>query len=258
MAIATRIDSFVAPTITQLTLYDGIKAAFTNAGYSTPFDDYTSGTDRVLVYAVVLDATKTYGTTYLRLRITTGLIIAQQLFATWNTSTKTGLGASVEIVFTTFVSNAQVNFTALNGGSELKIVMAGQGTLVLPLGFISPANKPVWWDLNAWNYCFISLGSVFTNLRCTAFNPYANSDFDSSLGLARMGIANNQTNRRDVLPGLILYTQTNQGIAGRTTDDLVSVAGTGTTRYDVLQIPNDPKQYLLLNPVSGGLAVRIA
>lgn len=258
MAIATRTDSFVAPTWTQATLFDGIKAAFSNAGYATTFDDYTSGTDRIVVYAIALDATKTYGTTYLRIRLTNTFTIGQQLYSTWNTATKTGLNPSAEITYTAPIATTQVSFTALNGAAEFKLVMLSQGTNAIALGFVSPANRPAWWDLNAWNYCFVAIANTFTTFRSTNLNPYNNTESDSSLNQTRMGIANSQTNRRDLLPGVIFYSQTNQGISGRSSDDLVMLAGTGTTRYDTIQIPNDTKQYLLLNPASGGLAVRIA
>lgn len=258
MAIASRIDSFVAPTWTQATLFDGIKAAFANAGYFAPFDDYTGGTDRIVVYAIALDATKTYGTTYLRIRLTNTFTIGQQLYSTWNTATKTGLNPSSEITYTALTATTQVNFTALNGATEFRLVMLMQGTNAIALGFVAPANRPTWWDLNAWNYCFLPTTITFAAFRSTNLNPYSNTEHDSSLNVSRMGIANSQTNRRDLLPGVIFYTQTNQGISGRTSDDLVMLAGSGTTRYDTIQIPNDTKQYLLLNPASGGLAVRIA
>lgn len=259
MVVATRIDSFVAPTITQQTLYDGIKQAFSNAGYAaTPFDEYTSGTDRIVVYAIALDAAKTYGITYLRIRLTTGFIIGQQLYSTWAIATHTGTNSSTELTYTALTTSTQANFTALNGGAEFKLVMLSQGTITIALGFVSPANRPAWWDLNAWNYCYVPTTNTFAVFRSTALNPYSNAENDSSLNVARMAIANIQTNRRDLLPGVIFYSQSNQGISGRTSDDLVMLAGSGSTRYDSIQIPSDTKQYLLLNPASGGLAVRIA
>lgn len=257
MAIAVRTDSFVAPTWTQTSLLDGIKAAFTNAGFTATFDEYTSGTDRIVVYAIVLDAAKTYGTSYLRIRLTTGFIIGQQLYSTWTIATHTGLNPSSEITYTALTATTQVNFTALNGASEYRLIMLTQGTNAIALGFVAPTNKPAWWDLNAWNYCFVATANTFATFRSTNLNPYSNTENDSSLNQTRMGIANSQTNRRDLLPGVIFYSQTNQGISGRTSDDLVMLAGSGTTRYDTIQIPGDTKQYLLLNPASGGLAVRV-
>lgn len=258
MVIAVRTDSFVAPAITQQSLFDGIKAAFINAGFTATFDDFTSGTDKVVVYAIVLDGTKTNGTSYLRIRVTTAFVIGQQILSTWNTSTKTGTGGSTEITYAALLANTQANFVALKAAPELALVMLTQGATAIALGFLSPANRPSWWDLAAWNYCFIPIANTFATFRSTALNPYANTEQDCSLNSARMGTANNQTNRRDLLPGVVFYSQTNQGISGRSSDDLVMVAASGSTRYDVLQIPGDAKQYLILNPAVGGLAVRIA
>lgn len=258
MAIATRIDSFIAPTITQINLYNAIKQAFSDAGYPAPVSDFTSGTDRVLTYAVVLDASKVYGTSFIRVRITSGLVVAQQIFATWNISNNTGTGASTELTYTAFAINAQVNFVALNANPEFRLIAVFQGGIYFFLGFISPTNRPNWWNLDAWSYCFLPTGTNFALLRGTTFNPYGNTENDTSLNAGRMVVANTQTNRRDILPGVILFTQSNQGISGRTSDDLVMVAANGTTRFDIMQIPGDTKQYLLLNPATGGLAVRIA
>ena len=258
MAIATRTDTFLAPTITQQTLYDAIKAAFINAGFSAPYDEYVSGTDKIVVYAIALDAAKTYGTSYLRIRLTNTFIVGQQLYSTWNFATHAGTNGSSEVTYTAFTTNAQINFTALNGSNEYRLSLLSQGTNFINLGFVAPINKPAWWDLNAWNYCFLFANNTFALFRSTLLNPYANSDHDSFLNTSRLSTANNQTNRRDLLPGIIFLTQTNQGISGRSSDDLVMLAGAGTTRYDVVQIPNDTKQYLVLNPAAGGLAARVA
>lgn len=258
MAIATRIDSFIAPTLTQQTLYDAIKQAFTNAGYPAPFDEYLSGTDRVVVYAIILDSTKVYGTSYLRIRITTTLVIGQQIYSTWVISNHTGTNGSLEITYTTLLTTTQVNFVCLNANPEYKLILLTQGALYFVLGYIIPEFKPDWWDLNAWNYSFIITSNTFGAIRSTALNPYGNSDYDTSLNNGRMSTANPQTNRRDILPGVIFYTQASQGIAARSSDDWVMSAVNGATKYDILQQPGDTKQYLVLNPANGGLAVRTA
>ncbi len=258
MTIAIRTDTLLAPGFTQLTLYNAVKTALNNSGYTALFDEFVSGTDRIAVYSIVLDSTKAFGTTYLRVRVTATFVIAQQLFATWNPATDTGTGGSTEIVYTALVTNAQINFTSLNGGSEYGFSVFNQGVAVLVLGAIAPINKPLWWDLNAWNYSFLPTTPTFSIFRSTTQNPYGNAENDTTLNTPRMSTANMQTNRRDLLPGIIFYNQSAQGISGRSSDDLVMVAAAGTTRYDTVQIPNDPKQYLILNPAAGGLAVRVS
>jgi hypothetical protein len=256
MAIATRIDSTLNSNWTQATLFDAVKLALANAGYSAPVSDFTSGTDRIAVYSIVLDGAKTYGTSFLRVRVSNAFVVGTQLLATWNPATNTGTGGGTEIVNTALVTTTTVNFVALNGGSEYKLVLVYQNAIYFPVGFLSPANKPVWWDLNSFNYCFIPAAITFALLRGTTLSPYANSELDSTLNNARMGIANTITNRRDVLPGVVLFTQANQGIAGRTSDDLIMLAASGTTRLDTIQIPSDTKQYLVINPAVGGLCIR--
>lgn len=257
MVLASRTDSFIAATITQQTLYDGIKQAFLNAGYNPAFDDYVGGTDKILVYAIAYDTTKTYGTTYLRIRITTGLVVNQQLYSTWVVSSHTGTNPSSEIAYAALANTNQVNFIALNAGIEFKLIVIWTSAITYVTGFIAPFNKPVWWDVNAWNYCFMPTDNTYSTFYSTALNPYNSQTYYNSLNNTYMGSANLQTNRRDLLPGIIFYSNSNRGIAARSSDDLVMTAASGTTRFDTFQVPNDTKQYLLLNPASGGLAVRV-
>lgn len=260
MAIATRTDSVLGPNWSQVTLADAIKVAFTNAGYTAPFDEFVTGTDRFLVYQIVVDSTKTAGTAYLRIKITNTFLISQQMLSSWIVANKTGANGFTELnaSATALVVTTGVNFTAINGSSEYKFVLIYQGANVLALGHMSPENRPAWWDLNAWSYVFFPHAANFASFRTTTLNPYGNADLTSSLNLAAMGVANSQTNRRDIVAGIIFTTPTNQGIGCRSSDDLVMVASSGASRFDTLQIPGDTKQYLLLAPVSGGLAVRTA
>lgn len=258
MAIASRVDSVLNSNWTQAALVDALKIAMINAGYSAPISDFVSGTDRIIVYSIVLDSAKTYGTSFLRIRIASTFVIGTQLYATWNTANNTGTGNGAEILTTALVTTTTVNFVSLNGSLEHKLVLVFQNAIYYPIGFLSPENKPAWWDLNSFNYCFIPSGITFALLRGTTINPYVNTDHDSTLNVARMATANLITNRRDVLPGVVLYTQANVGISGRTSDDLIMLAATGTTRLDIVQIPGDTKQYLVINPAAGGLCIRVA
>lgn len=258
MAVATQTDSTLAANWTQATLFDAIKAAFINAGFPSPVSDFTGGTDRIATYAVILDNTKAFGTTFLRIRVTNTFIVAVQLFATWNSATNTGTGNSTEVTNTALVTTTGVNFIALNAGDEFKLIGVQQESIFYTLGFLSPANRPDWWNLESFNYCFIPVNNAFAVWRSTLQNPYANTEFDSNLNNTRMGTANAITNRRDILQGVVMLTQSNTGVSGRTSDDLVSVAASGATRFDTLQIPDSTNQYLLLNPIAGGLAIRIA
>lgn len=75
--------------ITQLNLTAAIRTAMANAGFGAmPFDEYTDGSgNNVLIYQLVLDSTKTFGTIYLHVQITTALAVSERLSLDWNSST---------------------------------------------------------------------------------------------------------------------------------------------------------------------------
>lgn len=258
MTTSIRTNSVVSPTLTQQTVYDGLKQALANAGFTTLYDEYTSGTDKFVVYQIIIDNTKIYGSAYIRFGVTNNLTLTQQLYATWIRTTHSGSNGSAGIIYPALVNNTSFNFVALNMGVECKLVMAYQESNYHALGYISPANKPDWWSLDSFPYVFIPTSNTFAICRSTTLNPFNNSEYDLSVNWTRMGVANWMTNRRDLLNGIVFFTQSNQGVIGRTSDDLVSVAGAGTTRFDTIQVPSSSEQYLIINPASGGLAIRIA
>jgi hypothetical protein len=256
MAIATRTDTTVAATVTQTSLVNSLLTALTNAGFSSPIDNYTSGTDRIIVYKVDVDASKTFGSNFLKIRITSSLQILQQIFSGWNTSTKAATNASTEVSMGTFSASSLIQFVALNGGSEYKFVSITQGTIFMVLGLLMPSNRPTWWDLNAWTWGFIFISTTLLALRSSAKFPYSNSDYEF-LSSTRMALANPQTNRRDVFAGNILLTSSNNGGAGKTSDDIGLACSSGSARYDTLTFPSDTRQYLLVNNTTAGLVVRV-
>ncbi|BAY89656.1 MULTISPECIES: hypothetical protein [unclassified Tolypothrix] len=258
MAIATRTDSSLSATVTQTTLVNALKTAFTNAGYSSPISDYTSGTDRILVYQWDVDNTKVQGINYLRVRISNTLIIYQQLYTTWNTGTNTGTNSSSEVTYTTLAATNTIGFVSLNGSTEYKLVLITQGTTFIPLGLLVPANKPDWWDLNNWSYGFIFLTSTMQTLRTSNANPYSNTDFDYLTNTTRIANVNGQTNRRDIFSGLVLLSQSNQGSAGRTSDDVGQYCGNGSARYDTAPVFGTSQQYLVVVNAASGIIIRTA
>ena len=257
MVVATKTDSSLPATITQTSFVNALKTAFTNAGYTSIFDDYTNSTDRILVYAQVVDAAKTYGTVYLRVRITSALLIYQQIYSTWNATAHTGTGNSAEVLMVTLVTNIAVSFVSLNIGIEGALVSISQGTLYAPLGVIVPVNRPTWWDLNSWNYGFIFTTNSTNILRGTTINPYTNNDYDTFLNNTRLGTPNTTFNGRDILLGIALLTQSNTGVACRTSDDFGFGSCSGNARYDLLPVQGTTQQYLVVNNVAGGLVIRV-
>lgn len=256
MPVATKTVSLLDPTITQQTLYDALKLAFSNAGFGIPFSEFTSGTDKVIIYQFVVDATKTYGKTFIRVRVTALLAIGHQIYSTWNTANNTGASPSPEIVYPSLTNNSPIGFTSFSASPELYAVAIYQGGYYAVISFLLPSSRPYWWDLNAWNYGFMATSTTFTLFYSTALNPYGNVSYDTSLNSPRLSTSNLYTNRRDLIQGLFVFTQTNTGIAGKTSEDLVSVAATGMNRLDIIQVPGQTIEYTLINPASGGFAIR--
>ncbi|NJM23519.1 MAG: hypothetical protein HC787_11015 [Nostocaceae cyanobacterium CSU_2_110] len=256
MTIATRTDTTVAATVTQTSLVNALITAFTSAGFSTAIDNYTVSTDRILVYKVDVDSTKTFGSNFLRIRITSALQVFQQVMTGWNVTTKVATNASTEVSMGIFVTTTSIQFVALSAGLEGKFVACTQGTLFMLLGLLVPSERPTWWDLNSWSWGFIFISTTLLALRSSARFPYSSSEYEF-LSSVRIANFNPQTNRRDVLSGNVLLTSGNAGIAGKTSRDIGLACGSGSARYDTFSFPPDTKQYLLINNTASGLAMRI-
>lgn len=257
--------SMLQPTFTVVQLADAIKAAMTNAGFSAIFDEYTSGTDRFLVYQLVFDTGKTYGTVYLVIKINASFAVTQRLYTSWNKNTRVGDNAGTETTTSgaTLVNNAQVEFVGFSRSPEFRIVALFQGTVSIFLGYIRPENKPNWWDENVYPYAFIPVSnSNFTTWYGTALTPYSGGAgtggrLQAHLNVAQFGTQNPVTGRRDILSNILFYSSANEGIAGRSSADLVQVAATNLLKKDIIQVNPGTEEYYLLNGVAGGLAVRL-
>lgn len=262
---ATKTESSVAPNITQASLIAGIKSAMAATGYSSnPFDEYTSGTDRFLVYQITFDAAKTYGVVYLQIKVTSALAVAQRLYTGWDAVAHTGTNPGTETAVTgaTFASNIQIDFLGLAKSPEFRIVGIYQGNTYCFLGYLRPENKPTWWDENSFPYCFIPLSSSNWLTWYTAgITPYTGSlstsgRVQSNFTVSQMANVNPITNRRDIVSGLMLFAASNEGIAGRTSNDVAMVSATGLARRDAIQVAAGVEEYLLLLPTAGGPAIR--
>lgn len=256
MAIAARVDSSLAATITQSNLVAAIKSAMLSAGL-TLFDEFTSSTDNILIYEHINDSTKTYGKVYLRIKVTSSLVISQQLFSGWNASTDSGSNAGTETTYTAFATNASINFSAFNGNPEIKTVIITQNTNYVALGLLMPATRPNFWDMNQWSWGFYPASVGFLTLRSSSLNPFSNDGYSLTFATAAIAAgANPQTNKRDVLTGMLIYSNTNNGIAGKTSDDVAVVYGSGTSRFDTIQPTGTTQIFTILNNTAGGFALR--
>lgn len=255
---ATRTTTTLATGITQATLNSALLTAFTSAGYNAPYDNYTTGTDRVLVYEFVYDASKTYGKVYYKLRITSGLSLFYQVCSAWNTATKVATNPSPELNTIVVSTTSAITFDALSEETEYKFVMLTQSTNSIIMGIICPFNKPGWWNVNAFPYGFAVSNSALNAFAGCTLNPYSNGNYISFFSTSNLATVNLQTNKRDIITGMILLTASTRGVAGKTSDDIGMGACNGSSRFDVLTFPGTTQEYLVLNPVTGGMVIRIA
>lgn len=258
MAIATRTTTTLASDITQTTVVNRLLTAFVSAGYATTYDDYTTGTDRVLVYEFIYDNSKTFGKVYYKLRVTSSLNFLFQVCSAWNKTTKVATNASAEASFLTLGTTTTITFDALNGGLEYKFVIITQSTTSVVLGILCPDNKPTWWDVNAFPYGFAFNTNALNGLTGCALNPYSNTNYSGFFGNNGLSAVNLQTNRRDILTGIILLSNSGRGVAAKTSDDLALAAANGSAKFDRLSFPGSSQEYLIINNVAGGLALRVA
>lgn len=254
--VATRTQTILSPTVTQLALADAIKAAFVALGYSS-VDDYISGTDRLLVFSLQQDATKTYGTIFLRCRITTALAVSQTIGVSFNSTTKALTNESSAAAVITFGSTTEINLITYANGSQYRLVTLNQGTgtSTTILGIFRPTNKPSWWDEGVSPYAFIAFNNNNTNLKdfvCANLPPFTSMTGAGIESSSRMTNPNPITGKRDLLPNLPLYTSTSHGICGNLPEDFALVCGSGSAKLDILEVSSTEKYefiYSGANPV---------
>lgn len=257
--------STAQPTITQLNLAEAIKTAMTAAGFGSIWDEYTGGTDRFLIYQLIFDTSKVYGTVFLVIKITSALAITQRLYTSWNKTTRVGDNAGTETSTSSAIlaNNAQVDFVGFAKSPEFRLIALYQGTVSIFLGYVRPENKPSWWDENNFPYVFVPLSnSNFVTWYCTALSPYSSGigtkdRLQAHINIGQFAAPNPITNRRDILSNILFYAFSNEGIAGRSSSDLAMISSTNLARRDIIQVSVGVEEYYLLNNVVGGLGVRI-
>lgn len=263
---ATQTITTVTQVHTQVSLVTLIKNGFTAAGFSAPIVDTTVGTDRIIVYQVVNDAAKTYGTAFLRIRITSALGISQTLSTGYNTTTNVPVNPGTESFVTTILSNITIEVRTYVKANEFRFVILSQGTNYAVFGYLRPEEKHPCFDENVAPYIFQSAsafttGSYFNNWQCTGLSPYIfNSSpvilFNTHMTFANLAIANPVTNQRDSIAGMILYAGSGQGVAAKTSNEIIMVSAQGLSRFDLIQVTPGIEEYVLLFPGASSMALR--
>jgi len=255
--VFTVTSSSLSPTITQANLTTAIKDALAAANFPTPFDETTGSTNQI-IYEIVLNNSATFGKAYLEIEISSTRQVRQRLHTGWDPATKTGVNTGAWGPQVQFNDNTEITFRGFEKSNECRLIGIRQSNTVQFLGYLRPVNKPAWWNENSSLYCFIPGTNDFVTWLGAAANnsPYGNATYTSTLGRAQMASPNPITSKRDVVTGVLLYTNSNQGAAGRTSDALVMVSGSGLGIYDIIQVTPNVEEYTLLVPAAGGLALR--
>ena len=253
-------DSNLLPPINRTHLTVAIKNALATAGFPVLFDEVnTHGTDRV-VYEIPFNPTATYGKAYLEIEIDYVLNVRQRLHLDWNRVNNTGWGSGPWGPQVQFGFNSEITFRGFEKSDECRLVGIRQTNRIQFLGYLRPVNKPIWWNENSSLYCFIPGANNFITWygASSSNSPYGNSMYTSSLGRPQMANPNPITSKRDVVTGILMYSNTDQGVCGRTSDDLAMVSGSGLGIYDVIQVVPQEEEYTIVHPAAGGLALRTA
>lgn len=261
--MSIKVDSNLAPLVTQTNLMAAIVTAIGNLGLSV-YDSYNSGGVEFRVWELNFNGL-IYGKVYLQISITAALLVQQRLYTSWTIATHVGANAGTLSTGVTFVTGTSINFAAIRpaAGNEYGIVVMYQGTTIKHLGYLRPALKPSWWDENSYAYCFIpttAAWSVFATVAIAA-SPYGNPTLvgtggDSSLSNPALD------GKRDVLTGLFLNSgitglNSNTGKACKTSDELGTAAGLGTTIMSLIQVTAGTDEYYILNPVAGCPVIKV-
>lgn len=243
--------------ITQVTLLSGLREAMIATGFPATLKQYSSGTDQFVVWQLVSDATKTYGTAFYRLRVTSGLAVTHAIGATWTDATNTLGNPSSELHSVTYSGSTPIKCLGFST-NEYKFLLVTQGATQQLLGYFRPPDAPSF-DENSFPRIFIPSNQDLTTCSCTGLSPYGSTlTFTTSLGNSFMASPDSFLQQRSQALGFFLYGPSNTGIIARSSDDLGMGATSGLSRGDTLVDATDnTKQYFVNRGVAGGLLIRI-
>ena len=246
-----------------------LKTSFSNAGFLEIYDEVEQFNNRIIVYNVIFDSNKTFGSVFLKLEFSLisefAVSIFQELYPGWDADNHqpTGSDGSLGTNNITFNRNVPLEIRSYNGGEEFKLIAVAQGYNFALLGYIRPEVRHPVFDDNICPYVFQSDNNwydPFKNWMSTTLNPfgdYQNSRFTSSFGADQLAKPNPITNKRDILNGVIFYSYNNVGVAGQTSSNIISVAAEGLAKFDSIIVEPGIEEYILLYPGNGCMGVRV-
>ncbi len=258
MPIATRTyPPDIAATITQATLFAGIRDALSAVFGVLPLKSYAVGTEQHAIWRIIGDATKAFGSGFYRLRVTAALAVSHVIAAGFTDATNALVSASGENHTVTYVANLPVRMLGF-ATDEYKFLSVIQGTVPQLLGCFRPGDALAY-DENAHTKFFIAANADATSVASPTNTPYT-SALTTNLGNPNMANVDAALQLRSQFLGFWIWGPNNSGIVASTSIDLASGCCVGLARTDTFNVPgtNPPEQYFVHRAVAGGLMFRIA
>jgi hypothetical protein len=174
---AVKQEGNLLPTITQESLFEDLKMMFLAAGYSTIYAEFDDGDYKNVVYEVVNDSTKTFGTVYLHIQVDYYLEIKQRLHTRFDKLNNEGSNNG-DYESRGFGEETVIRWISLDNGSEFKLVMLYQSFTWICLGFIRPQNMPPYWNENETPYSLVSsVNQPLEYFHLSEVNPYEDDEY---------------------------------------------------------------------------------
>jgi len=256
--VMTRTDTSQSPTITATNFENSLHTAMLNAGF-TLWHTYTASGENRRIYREIFNSS-TYGTAFYEIRInTTSRQLSIAAYVAFNTTTNTGTGTITSINSFTPTTGNQIDYVALNGGSEFRVVLIRQAGTLAIVGQLRPSlNKPSWWDENNYSYVWY-IRNLTTNQWSvvTTGAPWSSATAVLVSRTIRGTVPGGQREIANAVELASVSTASPGGTCGVFSNDIAQSSTEGLVPgVDMLVVTAGTEEYLVLEAASGGLVVR--
>lgn len=256
--VVSMTSGVILPPINQQSLADGLKQAFSAAGYAAPFSEYDYSDEKHIVYRIVNDAQKDFGTIYYLVKVLSNLEISQNLNTAFDVENNLGSNQNYSSGSNSYGEEMTIRWIALNNGNEFKWVLLYQDYRWACLGMLRPQGMPDFWDEDIAPFCAVSrMDRPLEVFDLSDINPYSSENdlnfIKSSFGQSGIPISRNPFNNQiDIITRLLFTPGSNEGMFG-TSSPMLGLATVLTLEIgDTIALP-DGQEYIAISP-PGSLA----
>jgi len=260
--VMTRTDSSLSPTITATNFENSLHTAMLDAGF-TLWHTYTASGENRRIYREIFNSS-TYGTAFYEIRInTTSRLLSVSAYVAFNTTTNTGTGAITSTNNFTPTTGDAINYVALNGGSEFRVVLIRQAGTLAVVGQLRPSlNQPSWWNENTYPYVWYMMSltsNQWSNLQTAggvSLSPWAST---TAVIVSRTIRGTVPGGQREISNAVELGATSAipAGTCGVFSNDIAQSSTEGLVPgVDVLVVTPGTEEYLVIQAAIGGLVVR--